>query len=287
MYKAALPYGGGWKKQVAAWIEEDVPSFDVGGLVVGSKVSEATVWCKSPGVLAGVPFANEVFLQCGLEVNWLVDEGKMLDAPPKQAVARVKGPVCQLLLAERTALNLLSRSSGIASRSRLIVDAARKSGYKGMIAGTRKTTPGLRIVEKYAMAVGGVDMHRYDLSSMVMLKDNHVWSTGSITNAVKNARDFVGFSVKIEVECQSEQEAEEAIIAGADVVMLDNLTPEGLHAAAASLKKRHGSGVLVECSGGLTLENISAFLSNDVDIYSTSSVHQGVPVVDFSMKIDH
>lgn len=287
MFRAALPHGGGWKRQVAAWIEEDVPSFDVGGLVVGSEVAGATVWCKSPGVLAGVPFANEVFIQCGLEVDWLVEEGDLLRPTPKFAVAHVKGPVCQLLLAERTALNLLSRSSGIASHGRKIAEAAQTAGYRGTIAGTRKTTPGLRIVEKYAMAVGGIDMHRYDLSSMVMLKDNHIWSTGSITNAVKKAREFIGFSVKIEVECQSEEEAEEAIAAGADVVMLDNFGPEALRSSAASLKARHGSRVLLECSGGLTLDNISAFLSNDVDIYSTSSVHQGVPVVDFSMKIDH
>ncbi|KAL2107071.1 hypothetical protein VUR80DRAFT_5727 [Thermomyces stellatus] len=138
------------------------------------------------------------------------------------------------------------------------------------------------------MLVGGADTHRMDLSSMIMLKDNHVWSRGSIADAVKAARAAGGFSVKIEVEVQSEEEADEAILAGADVVMLDNFTGAGVKAAARSLRERWAGkkDFLLEVSGGLRLENAEQFVTPDVDILSTSCIHQGVPHVDFSLKIE-
>lgn len=139
-----------------------------------------------------------------------------------------------------------------------MLEAVRAAGFQGTVAGTRKTTPGFRLVEKYGMIVGGVDAHRYDLSSMVMLKDNHVWSTGSIRAAVAQARRVAGFSIRIDVEVQSEAEAEEAICAGADVVMLDNMVGDELVTCAHSLKARL-SGThrfLLESSGGITLANL-------------------------------
>lgn len=242
--------------------------------------------------MSGVPFAQEVFNQVGVTAEWKVKEGQYIDTSKaegnKVAVAIVKGPVRKLLLSERTALNLLARASGVATQSREITTLAKEAGYKGVIAGTRKTTPGLRIVEKYSMVVGGADPHRYDLSSMVMLKDNHVWSTGSITNAVKAARRIAGFSTKIEVEVGSEEEANEAIEAGADVIMLDNFKGSELQAAALSIKQKWAGKkqFLLECSGGLTKNNIKEYLTNEIDVYSTSSIHQGVPIIDFSLKIN-
>lgn len=162
-----------------------------------------------------------------------------------------------------------------------MLNLVRKSGYKGILAGTRKTTPGYRIFEKYGMLVGGVDQHRFDLSSMIMLKDNHIWSKGtatfrpliigSITEAVRAARSVGGFALKIEVEVQSEVEADEAISAGADIIMLDNFDGPGLQVAASNLRKRWNLGsnahgltnkVLLECSGGLTEENVTLYLCN-------------------------
>ncbi|KAK9375663.1 Quinolinate phosphoribosyl transferase [Lipomyces chichibuensis] len=290
-YKNLLPASGEWKNDIRRYLSEDVPAFDIGGFVVGDEVKSATVNAKQSGVLAGVPFAQELADQTGLTIEWLIEEGAFVDVPSgsKVPVAHVSGPANNLLLAERTLLNILARSSGIATKSRRIITLAREAGFTGIIAGTRKTTPGFRRIEKYAMLVGGVDTHRYDLSSMVMLKDNHVWATGSITRAVHAARSACGFSTKIEVECQSEAEADEAIEAGADVIMLDNFTNDGLVAAAKSIKskwfgKKH---FLLECSGGLREENIRSYLTNEIDIYSTSSVHQGTGVVDFNMKIDH
>jgi nicotinate-nucleotide pyrophosphorylase (carboxylating) len=168
----------------------------------------------------------------------------------------------------------------------------RKAGYTNTLAGTRKTTPGFRLVEKYGMLIGGCDPHRYDLSTMTMLKDNHIWACqNSITRAVRAAKAVGGFSIKVEVECQSKEEAEEAIRAGADVVMLDNFTGDGVKSASRNLKERlqkqEGREFLIEVSGGLTEENVEAFVCEDVDIISTSSIHQGVKHIDFSLKIIH
>lgn len=144
------------------------------------------------------------------------------------------------------------------------------------------------------MLIGGCDPHRHDLSAMTMLKDNHIWSCGSITAAVRAAKAAAGFAIKVEVECQSEEEAGEAIAAGADVVMLDNFSGEGVKEVAARLKRRFaaeaekgcgGKGFLIEVSGGLTEGNVQGFVCNEVDVISTSSIHQGVKHVDFSLKI--
>ncbi|KZF18880.1 nicotinate-nucleotide pyrophosphorylase-like protein [Xylona heveae TC161] len=278
-----------YKSMVASWIEEDTPSFDYGGFVVGEAPGEAKLLGKSAGIVAGVPFFDEVFRQLDCSVEWHVREGEAFE--PVKHCATVRGPVRKILLGERVALNTLARCSGIATQSNRLLRLLRHAGYKNVLAGTRKTTPGFRLVEKYGMLVGGCDPHRHDLSTMTMLKDNHVWSSGSISTAVRAAKAAGGFSIKVEVECQSEAEADEAIEAGADVVMLDNFTPEGIRIAARNLKTRWGFGgqrsPLIEVSGGLTEGNVEPYVSEDIDIISTSSIHQGVKHVDFSLKIVH
>ncbi|KAJ9653376.1 nicotinate-nucleotide diphosphorylase (carboxylating) [Neophaeococcomyces mojaviensis] len=282
-----------WTTQVTTWLDEDAPSFDYGGFVVGSSPRTAHLLCKSPGVLSGIPFFDEVFRQLDCKVQWHYDEGTFLDTSKEKGgkikVATVTGPTRKLLLGERVALNTLARCSGVATKSKRMLDLVREAGYTGVLAGTRKTTPGFRLVEKYGMLVGGIDGHRHDLSSMIMLKDNHIWAKGSITAAVKAAKSVGGFALKVEVECQTEGEANEAIEAGADVVMLDNFDGEGLKVAARSLKDRWKGKreFLIESSGGLTEANVKGYINNDIDIISTSSVHQGVAHVDFSLKIEH
>ncbi|KAI9505493.1 nicotinate-nucleotide pyrophosphorylase [Coemansia spiralis] len=276
-------------RTIENWLVEDIPSFDYGGYVVGDDEKEATLYCKSPGILAGVPFFNEVFRQTGCTVFWSFEEGaEIIPQSGRVAVAQVHGPARRILMGERLALNILARCSGIASRARRLRSIADQKAFAGVIAGTRKTTPGFRLVEKYGMEVGGADTHRMDLSTMVMLKDNHVWATGSITNAVMRARSAAGFSIKIEVECQSEEEALEAIAAGADIVMLDNFTPEDMAVCATSLKAHCLSNhrqVLIEASGGITEETAANFMSPAIDIISFGAMTQGVPHVDFSLKI--
>jgi len=178
----------------------------------------------------------------------------------------------------------MARSSGIATRARKAREIAQEAGWKGRVAGTRKTTPGFRLIEKYSLLVGGADTHRYDLSSMVMLKDNHVSSVGSIKSAVQKAREACGFSLKIEVECQNKEEAEEAILAGADIVMLDNHTPDMLKPAARYLKEKYPHA-LIEASGGISPETLKSYLLPDVDVISMGSLIQSVNVIDFSLNI--
>ncbi|KAH6646003.1 nicotinate-nucleotide diphosphorylase [Truncatella angustata] len=281
-----------WKAQITTWLAEDTPSFDYGGFVVGEDPRTATLWGKSEGIVAGVPFFDEIFAQCGCRVEWHLKEGDEVAPSPdnkgKVKVATVSGPTRQLLLGERVGLNMLARCSGIATKTRKMVRLVRDAGYTGILAGTRKTTPGFRLVEKYGMLVGGADMHRVDLSSMIMLKDNHVWSRGSITDAVQAARSVGGFALKIEVEVQNEAEADEAIEAGADIIMLDNFTGDGVKVAARSLRERWQGkkSFLLEVSGGLKEDNVAPYVCNDIDIISTSSIHQGTGYVDFSLKIN-
>ena len=193
----------GYKVEISRWVHEDCPTTDIGGFVVGENEEVADLLCKTSGVLAGVPFAQAVFDLLELRVVWLYEEGDFIDittaSNKKVIVAKVTGKCRNILLAERTALNILSRAAGVATQARTASDIAKQAGWKGYVAGTRKTTPGFKMVEKYALLVGGASTHRMDLSQMVMLKDNHIWSSGSITKAVHKARTAAGFSMKIEV----------------------------------------------------------------------------------------
>ena len=262
-------------------------------------------------------------------MEWHVKEGESItsDQFPRHC-ATVRGPIRKILLGERVALNILARCSGIASKSASLVAALRANGWAGTLAGTRKTTPGFRLVEKYGILVGGADPHRHDLSSMTMLKDNHIWAcannnknsstsgsssssaaaaselappeqqarygggqdfiAAAIPLAVHAAKAAAGFSNKVEVECTSIAEADSAIQAGADVIMLDNFTADGVRSAAQHLKRtwaRTNKSFLIEVSGGLTESNAASYVCNDVDILSTSSIHQGAGIVDFSLKV--
>ncbi|KAI0796886.1 nicotinate-nucleotide diphosphorylase [Abortiporus biennis] len=276
-----------WKSQVTAWLAEDTPSYDYGGFVVGEAEREAFLLGKGSqvAVLAGEPFFTEVFSQLGCQVEWHMQEGDTFE--PVKHVATVRGKVRHILLGERVALNLLARCSGIATKSKQIKDLARSYGYKGIIAGTRKTTPGFRLVEKYGMLVGGIDPHRHDLSSMIMLKDNHIWSSGSITRAIQQARKVGGFSLLLEVEVGSEEEADEAIDAGADIIMLDNMEGDQLVQVTRRLREKWNGKrkFQFESSGNITDANLQERAINEIDILSTSVVHQSVQHIDFSLKI--
>ena len=304
---------------IQQWLVDDMPSFDVGGLVVGLETRKAQLWMKSSGVFAGKPFFQKVFDLLNCKVEWVdnsnnsnnknnnnnksggdgnddvsaastsaAEEGTFHDIPTgddKICLAVVTGPVRDILRGERTALNTISRCSGVATASRRAVDLAKSLGWNGYVAGTRKTTPGFRIVEKYGLLVGGAATHRLDLSQMVMLKDNHIWShDGSITKAVKVARQAAGFSSKIEVECRNLDEAIEAASAGADIVMLDNYEPAELKNDARTIKQQYPH-VLIEASGGITTQTMSEYVCDDIDIISQGKLTQGYDCIDFSLKI--
>lgn len=286
-YANLLPQGA-IDTLIQKWLHDDMPSLDVGGLVVGDVEREAVLWMKSPGVFAGKPFFEAVFRELGCKVEWEKEaaEGVFLKASQEEKLALcwVTGPINKILEGERTALNTISRCSGVATLAQHAVHSARDLNWKGWVAGTRKTTPGFRLVEKYGLLVGGAATHRLDLSQMVMLKDNHIWSAGSIRSAVKLARQAAGFSQKIEVECQSLEEAIEAADAGADIVMLDNFEPKQLKLDAAKLKKRFPN-LLIEASGGITTETMVDYLCEHVDIVSQGQLTQGYACLDFSLKV--
>ncbi|KXN70619.1 nicotinate-nucleotide diphosphorylase [Conidiobolus coronatus NRRL 28638] len=280
-----------WNKQIELWLQEDIPSLDYGGFVVGIKEETSVLYCKSYViVLAGVPFFNEVFRLTNCSVEWLFEEGTVIN-PEEQGVkkvpvAYVRGKCKDILIGERLALNIFGRCSSIATQSKRFSNLKEKEGFNGVIAGSRKTTPGFRLVEKYGMLVGGCDMHRMDLSSMIMLKDNHIWSRGNITEAVKAARSVGGFSMKIDVEVGSFEEACEAIEAGGDIIMLDNIEPPTLHEVAKNLKEKYSNKTfLLEASGGVTLDSIVNYFGPNIDIISMSGLNYGVTPVDFSLKI--
>jgi len=269
-------------KLVSDWLTADCPSFDYGAYIVGTTNSKSTILCKSKGVLCGIPFVDAIFQQLNCKVEWLYMEGDMLQ--PICTVATVSGRAKDLLQGERVALNVLARASGIATLCYEYNEIKENLKWKGEIAGTRKTTPGFRLVEKYALLVGKCSTHRYDLSSMVMLKDNHLWSVGNITNCVTKARSVCGFSTKIEVECRSVNEALEACKAGADVIMLDNFHASVVEYSSSQIKKQHPN-ILIELSGGVDLSNISSYMHDTIDIISTSTLTQGYHSMDYSMKI--
>lgn len=276
-----------WEKKIDQWLDEDVPSFDFGGFIVGNEIKIAALWAKQECTLSGSPFFTRIFEKLGCIVEFKFSDGDDITLPEsgRCLVAEIRGPSNKLLLGERVALNLLARSSGIATRARYIRNLALSKGWGGIVAATRKTTPGFRLVEKYSLIVGGVDTHRYDLSSMIMIKDNHIASCGSIKLAIEKARKVGGLSLKIEVECQNIKEAQEAIENGADIIMLDNFNPTDLAVAAKKLKEKYGNKVKLEASGGIIPDTIENYFVEQVDIISMGSLVQGVPHIDFSLKL--
>lgn len=215
-------------------------------------------------------------------VRWERDEGELLATAPgeRTLVARVDGPAAGILRGERIALNVLARCSACATQARHAVDRVPRSVR---IAGTRKTTPGLRLVEKYALVVGGADSHRYDATATVMLKDNHIDALrGDVAAAVRTARQLASLATKIEVECRGMEEAQLAIHAGADIIMLDNFRPS---AADLQTLRQQSPAVAIELSGGVTLDNIAEYAALQPDIISLGALTHSPPPIDFSLKI--
>ncbi|XP_053789157.1 nicotinate-nucleotide pyrophosphorylase [carboxylating] [Vidua chalybeata] len=293
------PPGRGWapappphrlRALARAWLDEDAPWPDAAGAVAGDAATRAELLSKAGGcpggVLAGAPFAEAVFGVSGCRVTWRVPEGAALP-PGRAVVAEVEGPAAGVLAGERVALNILGRCSGVASMAARAVGVARAQGWAGVVAGTRKTTPGFRLAEKYALGVGGADPHRGGLGGLILLKDNHralAAAAGGLEQMILGARRAGGFTRRLEVECSSAEEALAAAGAGADIVLLDNLAPQELHAAAARLKAAH-PGVTVEASGGIVLETLPQFLGPHVDVVSMGCLTHSAPALDFALRV--
>jgi len=241
--------------------------------------STAAVSAKEDLVLAGIPVFHAVFERLG-EGVLITDKCSDGDVVSKGTVIiEVKGPTATLLMGERTALNFLMRLSGIATLTRQCVDAV--AGTNAAVVDTRKTTPGWRYLEKYAVRMGGGRNHRFSLSDGVLIKDNHITASGGIAEALGRAQKHAPHTSRIEVEVSNVEQISEALDAGADILLLDNMTPHEITDAVGLIDGR----AMVEASGGITLDNIRAYAEAGVDFISLGALTHGAQSVDINMKI--
>lgn len=267
-------------KYIRLALEEDINSEDVStnAVMPEYRKGEVQLICKEDGIIAGLPVFGRVFtmLDPDTKIAYDVKDG---DAVKKgQHLAAVTGDIRVLLSGERTALNYLQRLSGIATYTSTV--AKLLEGTKTTLLDTRKTTPCMRIFEKYAVKVGGGSNHRYNLSDGVLLKDNHIDAAGGVKEAVEAARAYAPFVRRIEVETENLDMVREAVEAGADIIMLDNMTPEEMAEAIRII----GGRARTECSGNITKENIKTIISLGVDYVSSGALTHSAPILDISLK---
>lgn len=264
-------------------LEEDITSEDISTNAVMPQYQKGQVEliCKQDGIVAGLQVFRRVFelLDDTVSFEMYAKDG---DAVKKgELMAVVTGDIRALLSGERTALNFLQRMSGIATYTHSIAELLK--GSKTTLLDTRKTTPNMRIFEKYAVKVGGGSNHRYNLSDGVMLKDNHIGAAGGITKAVSMAKAYASFVHKVEVEVENLDMVKEAVEAGADIIMLDNMTAEEMREAVKLIDGR----ALTECSGNVTRENIQNIVDIGVDYVSSGALTHSAPIMDISLKNLH
>ncbi|MDE6356062.1 MAG: carboxylating nicotinate-nucleotide diphosphorylase [Clostridia bacterium] len=261
-------------------LKEDVTSGDISTDAVLKEFKEGTVdlICKQDGIICGLPVFERVFkiLDENTRVEFFAKDGDKVEKG--QHIAMVTGDMRVLLTGERTALNYLQRMSGIATYTHETAELLK--GTKTKLLDTRKTTPNMRLFEKYAVKTGGGNNHRYNLSDAVMLKDNHIGAAGGIKQAVAAARAHCSFVHKIEVECENLEMCREAVEAGADIIMLDNMTVADMKAAVKLIAGR----ALTECSGNVTRENVKNIAETGVDFVSSGALTHSAPILDLSLK---
>lgn len=270
-------------KLIRMALEEDITSEDVSTNAVMPTKVQGTVdlIAKEDGVIAGMDVYARVFklLDEDTEIETFCHDGD--EVREGDLMAKVTGDIRVLLSGERVALNYLQRMSGIATYTRSVAKLLEGSGVT--LLDTRKTTPNCRVFEKYAVRVGGGCNHRYNLSDGVLLKDNHIGAAGSITKAIQMAKAYAPFVRKIEIETETLEQVAEAVEAGADIIMLDNMTPEVMKQAVALIDGR----AQTECSGNITKENIARIREIGVDFVSSGALTHSAPILDISMKNLH
>ena len=264
-------------------LKEDITSEDIStnAIYKNDRMAEISLYSKEDGILAGLDVFKRVFelfelLDNSVEfTEYKKDGDKVLN---KDLILKIRADVKTILSAERTALNYLQRMSGIATYTRKMVEALDDKNI--LLLDTRKTTPNMRIFEKYAVRVGGGYNHRYNLSDAIMLKDNHINAAGSITEAIKLAREYSPFIKKIEVEVEDLKGVEEAVAAGADIIMLDNMDIETTKKAIKIINKK----AIIECSGNIDITNINRFKGLEIDYVSSGAITHSAKILDLSLK---
>lgn len=267
-------------KLILQALAEDITSEDIttNAIIKEAEQGEVELLCKEDGIVAGLDVFARVFtlLDDTVTVSFYCKDGD--EVKNGQKMATVSGDIRVLLSGERTALNYLQRMSGIATYTRAV--SSLLSGTKTKLLDTRKTTPNMRIFEKYAVKVGGGYNHRYNLSDGILLKDNHISAAGSVTKAVAMAKEYAPFVRKIEVETENLDMVKEAVEAGADIIMLDNMSPETMKEAIKLIDGR----AQTECSGNVTKENLPGLADIGVDYISSGALTHSAPILDISLK---
>lgn len=264
-------------------LREDITSEDVSAnsIMKTPQMGEVDLICKQDGVICGLQVFERVFtlLDENTKAEFYVEDGDIVKVG--QLMGKLRGDIRVLLCGERTALNYLQRMSGIATYTRSVADLLK--GTKTKLLDTRKTTPNNRIFEKYSVRTGGGNNHRYNLSDGVLLKDNHIGAAGSVKKAIEMAKEYAPFVRKIEVEVETFEMVKEAVEAGADIIMLDNMTHEQLKEAIDYIAGR----AEVEVSGNVTKENIAKLTDLGVDYISSGALTHSAPIMDISLKNLH
>ncbi len=268
------------------FLDEDIGHGDITtDAIVDSAVgATGTVVCKERAVVAGLSASIILLKLLGCKGTPKVRDGQ--EVPAGTIILEVSGSGSALLKVERVLLNLLSHMSGVATATAELVNIAKKNGGSTRIACTRKTLPGLRYFEKRAVELGGGDTHRLRLDDAVLIKDNHLVLAGSITAAVRKAKDKVSFTKKVEVEATTPDQAVEAGRAGADIVLLDNMTPQQVKKSVNLLEARNlRHHLLVEVSGGITRENLASYVKTGVDVISVGAITHSAKAIDMSLEL--
>ncbi len=264
-------------------LKEDITSEDASTNAVIRKktLGRIQLICKQNGVICGLSVFKRTFelLDGSVKIDLFAEDGDRVEKG--QLIAEVEGDIRVLLSGERTALNFLQRMSGIATYTAELVKLL--EGSKTKLLDTRKTTPNMRIFEKYSVRVGGGVNHRYNLSDGILLKDNHIGAAGSVKRAVELAKEYSPFVRKIEIEVENLEMCRQALEAGADIIMLDNMSPEDMKKAVVMI----GGRALTECSGNITKENIRSIADIGVDFVSSGALTHSAPILDLSLKNLH
>jgi nicotinate-nucleotide pyrophosphorylase (carboxylating) len=269
------------RKLIREALEEDIGSGDVTTLAVltGDETGTAEASAKEDIIVAGIDIFREVFLLNDKEIQFLPERKDGQSVNKSGVIAHISGKLASILSAERVALNIFQRMCGIATLTKKYVD--RISGTKAKILDTRKTMPGLREFDKYAVKIGGGYNHRMGLYGGVLIKDNHISAAGGISNAVARALNNIPPALKIEVEVKNVTEVEEALSAGVDIIMLDNMTPDDMKQAVSLINGK----ALIEASGGVTLSNVRDYAETGVDFISIGAITHSAPAADISLNI--
>jgi nicotinate-nucleotide pyrophosphorylase (carboxylating) len=275
------------RDKIKEFLREDIGYGDVtsDALIPADQMAKARLFFREPGIASGLMEASMVFELLGCTVEALAVDGDAVE--PGQTLLEVEGPAAAMLSGERTALNLVGRMAGIATVTARIVEEINEASPGTRVAATRKTMPGIRDLDKKAVEHGGGDTHRFRLDDCVLIKDNHLELVPSVTEAVLRTRKAVSFTKKIEVEVRSLEMAEEAALAGAEIIMFDNMAPSEILRCLAELEKSGlRTGFIYEASGGITSENAAEYAASGVDVISLGALTHSVRSLDVKLEIE-